>query len=51
MPLRTMAPPFAPPLTRIPRQPAAKLSTQRQRKFLLDLHEELLAVLTLLERE
>jgi DNA-binding transcriptional MerR regulator len=25
--------------------------TQRQRKFLLDLHEELLAVLTLLERE
>jgi DNA-binding transcriptional MerR regulator len=26
-------------------------STQRQRKFLLDLHEELLAVLTLLERE
>jgi len=33
--------------------PAARREapTQRQRKFLLDLHEELLAVLTLLERE
>jgi DNA-binding transcriptional MerR regulator len=31
--------------------PRREAPTQRQRKFLLDLHEELLAVLTLLERE
>ena len=31
--------------------PRREAPTQRQRKFLLDLHEELLGVLTLLERE
>jgi DNA-binding transcriptional MerR regulator len=39
--------PAAAPVAHVRREPASRA----QRKFLLDLHEELLAVLTLLERE